>query len=87
MSSEASTTVGASFVFGDGSRASRFSLHTISAASLPGMKKTTKQLTKKIQLQSETIRALRDDQNSLVIGGQRGSTVPRSWCESCETAC
>ena len=42
---------------------------------------------KNIHLQAETIRVLRDKETQLVAGGQRGSTVPRSWCESCETAC
>jgi hypothetical protein len=50
------------------------------------MKKTMK-LSKKFNLNAETIRVLRDEQTSQVIGGQRGSTVPRSWCESCETQC
>ena len=51
------------------------------------MKKTTKLSKKSINLTTETVRVLRDDQTSIVVGGQRGSTVPRSWCESCETQC
>ena len=50
------------------------------------MKKTTK-LSKKFNLQAETIRVLRDEHTTQIIGGRRGSTVPRSWCESCETQC
>ncbi len=51
------------------------------------MKKTTKFSKKSINLTTETVRVLRDDQRSLVVGGLMGSTVPRSWCESCETQC
>jgi hypothetical protein len=52
------------------------------------MKKNNTLASKKhIRLQSETVRVLRQQDASLVVGGQMGSTVPRSWCESCETAC
>jgi hypothetical protein len=62
--------------------------HTSAGSRLPGMKKNNTLASKKnIHLQSETIRVLRQQDASLVVGGLKGSTVPRSWCESCETAC
>lgn len=42
---------------------------------------------KKLQLDTQTVRQLEPKQLEVVNGGLRGSTVPRSWCESCETAC
>ncbi len=42
---------------------------------------------KKLNLDAQTVRMLEPKQLEVVQGGQRGSTVPRSWCESCETAC
>jgi hypothetical protein len=51
------------------------------------MKKNNSSSKKNIHLQSETVRVLRHQDASLVVGGLRGSTVPRSWCDSCETQC
>ncbi len=42
---------------------------------------------KKLVLDIQTIRTLEANNLARVQGGLRGSTVPRSWCESCETQC
>lgn len=42
---------------------------------------------KKLVLNAQTIRTLRHENLNLVQGGLMGSTVPRSWCQSCETQC
>ncbi len=42
---------------------------------------------KKLHLDTQTVRQLEPKQLEAVKGAQMGSTVPRSWCESCETAC
>ncbi len=42
---------------------------------------------KKLVLTAQTIRTLEVKNLAGVQGGLMGSTVPRSWCESCETQC
>lgn len=42
---------------------------------------------KKLSLDAQTIRQLEPKQLVLAQGAAMGSTVPRSWCNSCETAC
>jgi hypothetical protein len=49
------------------------------------MKKSVVMQARAIKLSKETVKSLLVATG--IKAGQRGSTVPRSWCESCETHC
>ncbi len=65
----------------------RFRETGLGVRALSGAMKKQTTPKKKLVLATQTIRALEPDALAAAQGAGRGSTVPRSWCMSCETYC